>query len=153
MTPDVATFRAARDLLLERADDYDGARRDFRWPDVTEFNWARDWFDGVLAAEAPDMPALWIVEQDGTETKLTFAELADRSSRLAGWLKTQGVARGDRILLMLGNQVELWETMLAAMKLGAVVIPATTLLTPADLTDRIERGDVAHVVTGAAASG
>jgi acetyl-CoA synthetase len=149
MTPDAATFKAARDFLLARAEDYDAARSGFRWPDAPDLNWAVDWFDGVLAAESPDAPALWIVEEDGSETKLTFAELADRSSRVAGWLRSHGVARGDRILLMLGNQVELWETMLAAMKLGAVVIPATTLLTPADLADRIERGGVKHVVTGA----
>ena len=150
MTPDAATFKAARDFLLTQAEDYETARSGFRWPDATGLNWAVDWFDGVLAAESPDAPALWIVEQDGAETKLTFAELADRSSRVAGWLRARGVTRGDRILLMLGNQVELWETMLAAMKLGAVVIPATTLLTAADLTDRIERGGVRHVVTGAA---
>jgi acetyl-CoA synthetase len=149
MTPDAATFKAARDFLLERAEDYETARDGFRWPDATGLNWAVDWFDGVLAAESPDAPALWIVEQDGSETKLTFAELADRSSRVAGWLRTHGVGRGDRILLMLGNQVELWETMLAAMKLGAVVIPATTLLTAADIADRIERGGVRHVVARA----
>jgi acetyl-CoA synthetase len=149
MTPDVATFKAARDFLLANADDYDTARSGFRWPDVPGLNWAVDWFDGVLAEETPDAPALWIVEQDGSETKLTFAELAGRSSRVAGWLRAQGVGRGDRILLMLGNQVELWETMLAAMKLGAVVIPATTLLTKADVIDRIERGGVRHVVARA----
>ncbi|MFB9838224.1 AMP-binding protein [Actinoallomurus acaciae] len=149
MTPDAATFKAARDFLLAQAEDYDAARSGFRWPDAPGLNWAVDWFDGVLAAESPDAPALWIVEEDGSETKLTFAELADRSSKVAGWLRGHGVSRGDRILLMLGNQVELWETMLAAMRLGAVVIPATTLLTPADLTDRIERGGVRHVVTGA----
>jgi acetyl-CoA synthetase len=149
MTPDAATFQAARDFLLARADDYEAARSGFRWPDATGLNWAVDWFDGVLAEESPDAPALWIVEQDGSETKLTFAELSGRSSRVAGWLRANGVGRGDRILLMLGNQVELWETMLAAMKLGAVVIPATTLLTAADITDRIERGGVRHVVTGA----
>jgi acetyl-CoA synthetase len=150
MTPDVATFRAARDFLLANAEDYETAYRDFRWPDVVGFNWALDWFDGVLAAETPDAPALWIVEEDGSELKLTFAELAERSSRVAGWLRAHGVRRGDRILLMLGNQVELWETMLAAMKLGAVVVPATTLLTPEDLRDRIARGGVSHVVTGPA---
>jgi acetyl-CoA synthetase len=149
MTPDAATFKAARDFLVASADDYETARAGFRWPDATGLNWAVDWFDGVLAAESPDAPALWIVEQDGSETKLTFAELADRSSHVAGWLRTHGVGRGDRILLMLGNQVELWETMLAAMKLGAVVIPATTLLTAADIADRIERGGVRHIVTGA----
>jgi acetyl-CoA synthetase len=56
------------------------------------------------------------------------------------------VRRGDRILIMLQNQVALWEVMLAAMKLGAVTIPATTLLAHDDLTDRIERGRVRHVV-------
>ena len=67
--------------------------------------------------------------------------MADRSAarRLAAHL---GVDRGDRVLLVLGNQVELWETLLAAIKLGAVIIPATTLLGRADLADRIDRGDV-----------
>jgi acetyl-CoA synthetase len=60
------------------------------------------------------------------------------------------VARGDRIVLMLGNQVELWELILAATKLGAVLIPATTLLARADLADRIERGRASHVVVAAA---
>ena len=54
---------------------------------------------------------------------------------------------------MLGNQVELWETMLAAMKLGAVVIPATTLLAESDLRDRIDRGNAKHVVVRAADAG
>jgi acetyl-CoA synthetase len=58
------------------------------------------------------------------------------------------VKRGERILLMLGNEVALWETMLAAMKLGAVVIPATAMLTPEDLRDRLDRGRVRHVVAG-----
>jgi acetyl-CoA synthetase len=91
-----------------------------------------------------------VVEEHGAEVRLSFAELAARSSRLAGWLRGHGVRRGDRILLMLGNQVELWEAVLAAMKLGAVIIPATTLLGPADLTDRVQRGHVAHVIARAA---
>jgi acetyl-CoA synthetase len=51
-------------------------------------------------------------------------------------------------MLMLGNEVPLWETVLAAMKLGVIVTPATPLPTAADLGDRIERGAVAHVVAG-----
>jgi acetyl-CoA synthetase len=143
---DVAAFRAARDLLLANRDDYPTAYREFRWPVLGEFNWARDWFDGVLAVEHAAQPALWIVEEDGREVKLTFAELSARSSQVAGWLRAQGVQRGDRILVMLGNQVELWESLLAAMKLGAVVIPASTLLSTADLADRVARGKVAHVI-------
>ncbi len=145
----VERFYAARQFLLDHREDYPTAYRDFRWPEITEFNWALDHFDGV-AARTGDARALWIVEADGTEAHWTFAQLAARSNRVANWLRGQGVARGDRIILMLGNQVELWETLLAAMKLGAVVIPATTLLTAADLRDRLDRGNARHViVTGA----
>jgi acetyl-CoA synthetase len=140
-------FRAARDFLLEA--DYPTARRDFRWPELSDFNWALDWFDGVLAAETPGAVALNIVGQ----VSYTFAELSARSNQVANWLREQGVGRGDRILLMLGNQAELWETMLAAMKLGAVIIPATTLLTGKDITERVERGGVAHVIANAADAG
>ncbi len=143
---DVAAFRAARDLLLTYRDNYAAAYHEFQWPVLREFNWARDWFDGVLAVEHGGQPALWIVEEDGSETKLTFAELSARSSQVAGWLRALGVRRGQRVLLMLGNQVELWEAILAAMKLGAVVIPASTLLGTTDLVDRVERGAVAHVI-------
>jgi len=59
---------------------------------------------------------------------------------VAGWLRGLGVARGDRVLLMLGNVAPLWEVILATMKLGAVIIPASTLLQPADLVDRWRAG-------------
>ena len=150
-TDPTGTFRAARDLLLERREDYAAARRDFAWPELPAFNWALEWFDVV--ARGNDAPALWLVEEDGTETKVSFADMAARSARLAGWLRGRGVRRGDRLLVMLGNQVELWETVLAAMKLGAVLIPSTPLLGTADLLDRVERGAVRHVVAGSAAAG
>jgi acetyl-CoA synthetase len=137
-------FRAARDFLLDHRDDYDTAYRDFRWPELTEFNWALDWFDVVAAGN--DAPALWIVEEDGSEQRVSYAEMSRRSNQVANWLRGLGVRRGDRLILMLGNQVELWETILAAMKLGAVLIPASTLLGPVDLVDRVQRGDARHVV-------
>ncbi|WP_163506809.1 AMP-binding protein [Fodinicola acaciae] len=142
------TFRKARDFLLEHREDYATAKADFRWPELEEFNFALDWFDAV--ARDNDGLALWIVEEDGSERKLTYAELSERSNRLANWLRAQGVVRGDRLILMLGNQVELWETILACVKLGAVLIPATTLLGPADLRDRVDRGGARHVVVGSA---
>ncbi|WP_263656070.1 AMP-binding protein [Nonomuraea aurantiaca] len=143
----MSDFRAARDLLL--AADYPTARREFRWPELTDFNWALDWFDGVLAAETPDAVALKIVGK----VTYTFAELSARSNQVANWLHEQGVRRGDRILLMLGNQAELWESLLAAMKLGAVIIPATTLLTAKDIVERVERGGVSHVIANASDAG
>jgi acetyl-CoA synthetase len=140
----VEPFRAARDFLLEHREDYERAYAEFRWPELEEFNWALDWFDTV----ADDRPALRVVEEDGRDVSLSFAELTARSNQVANYLRSLGVARGDRLILMLGNQVELWETILAAMKLGAVIIPATTLLGPTDLVDRVERGNARHVVVG-----
>lgn len=144
MTNPTAAFRAARDLLVRLRTDYDAARREFAWPDLPQFNWALDWFDVVAAGN--HSPALWIVEEDGAEKQLSFQEMSARSSALANRLREQGVRRGDRVVLMLGNRVELWETILAAMKLGAVLIPSTPLLGAADLTDRVERGEARFVV-------
>ncbi len=145
-TSPAAAFRAARDLLIGYRDDYEAARREFSWPELGEFNWALDWFD-VIAAEHPDRPALRILADDGFDASLSYAELSARSGQVANWLRGLGVRRGDRVLLMLGNVAPLWEVILAAMKLGAVIIPASTLLQAADLTDRIPRGQVRHVIT------
>ncbi|MFJ3582739.1 AMP-binding protein [Streptomyces sp. NPDC090127] len=149
MTATTATerFRAARDFLLQHREDYESAYEGFAWPRPDRFNWALEWFDVIAAGN--DRTALHIVEEDGTETRLTFAEMAARSDRAANWLRAQGVRAGDRIIVMLGNQAELWETALAAMKLRAVVIPATPLLGPADLRDRVERGRARHVIVRA----
>ncbi|TDQ53119.1 AMP-binding protein [Actinorugispora endophytica] len=129
--------------------DHAAAVESFEWPDLgPRFNWAVDWFDAY--ARDSDATALRIVEEDGSETRVGFAEMAHRSDQVAVWLADQGVARGDRVLLMLGNRVELWESMLAVMKLGAVIMPTTTALGPADLVDRIERGGARHVVAAGA---
>jgi acetyl-CoA synthetase len=142
-----ARFRGARDFLLKHREDYATAYEGFSWPRPDFFNWALDWFDVI--ARGNDRTALHIVDEDGTRAELSFAEMAERSARTANWLRDRGVGAGDRVLVMLGNQVELWETALAAMKLCAVVIPATPLLGPADLRDRVERGRVRHVVARA----
>lgn len=139
-----ADFRSARDFLLRHREDYDTAYEGFTWPRPERFNWALDWFDRI--AEDNDRTALHIVEEDGSETRLTFAQLSERSDRAANWLRERGVRAGDRLLVMLGNQAELWETALAAMKLRAVVIPATPMLGPVDLRDRVDRGRVRHVL-------
>ncbi|MET9411033.1 AMP-binding protein [Streptomyces sp. NPDC002935] len=140
-------FRAARDFLLEHRADYTKAYEGFSWPRPEHFNWALDWFDVI--ARDNDRTALHIVEENGERVEVSFAAMSERSDRVANWLRAQGVRAEDRILVMLGNQAELWETALAAMKLRAVVIPATPLLGAADLVDRVERGRVRHVVVRA----
>ncbi|WP_328932015.1 MULTISPECIES: AMP-binding protein [unclassified Streptomyces] len=144
MTTASESFRSARDFLLAHREDYATAYEGFSWPRPEHFNWALDWFDAIAAGN--DRTALRIVEEDGTESALSFAEMSERSNRVANWLRAQGVRPEDRILVMLGNQTELWETALAAMKLRAVVIPATPLLGPADLRDRVARGRVRQVI-------
>ncbi|MEV6770131.1 AMP-binding protein [Nocardia sp. NPDC051030] len=148
MTSNTELYREARDRLLEVTTDYETALRTFEWPQLTgTFNWAIDWFDVI--ARDNDGIALWIVEQDGEEKRISFADMAARSDRVATWLKSLGVGKGDRVMLMLGNQVELWEAMLAVAKLGAVIMPTTGALGPADLIDRIERGGAGFVCANA----
>jgi acetyl-CoA synthetase len=145
----MTTFQEARAFLLQHRTDYETAVKGFRWPDPVPFNWALDWFDAELArdADSKDRAALWIVDAGSNrETKLSFEALSRRSNQVANFLRAQGLKRGDHLLLLLGNVIPLWETMLAAIKLGVEVIPATTLLTPDELRDRLERGRAKVVV-------
>jgi acetyl-CoA synthetase len=141
-------FRQARDFLLAHRTDYAAAYRGFTWPKPAIFNWALDHFDRIAVDN--DRPALWIVEESGQEYKLSFAQLATRSNQVANWLRSHGAVPGDRVLLMLGNETALWESMLACMKLRVVLVPCSNLLTPDDLADRMQRGDVKHVIVGTA---
>lgn len=141
-------FLALRDELLRGREDWALACRDFRWPDFEEFNWARDYFD-VIAADN-HAAALRVVDDAGADQSLSFAQMQQRSGQVAGFFAALGLTRGDRLLVMLPNSVPLWETMLAAIRLGVVMIPATTLLESGDLRDRLERGGVKAVITEAA---
>jgi acetyl-CoA synthetase len=147
MNPTTA-FMQAREQLLKHREDYAAAMAGFHWPKLERFNWAIDWFDELSRNNA--RPALRIVSETAGITEVTFAALADSSTRVARFFHDRGVRKGDRILVMLNNVLPLWETMLAAMKLGAVVIPATTQLTRDDLQDRLTRGNVRHAVVDAA---
>lgn len=141
-------FINARDFLLQHRDDYETAYRDFRWPVLDKFNWALDYFD--LVAQGNKNLALWVVNEDGDEQKITYEEMSRRSNQTANFLRANGVKRGDRVLIMLGNEVPLWECMLASIKLGTVIIPTTTLLAEEDLQDRVDRGQIKHLIVGAA---
>src|ERR1700746_308644 len=145
-----APFISARDFFVRHRGDYALAVRDVAWPKLDRFNWALDYFDPMARNNA--QPALWLVDEEGSEVKLSFSALSVRSNQVANALCGLGVRRGDRILVMLGNVAPLWECMLAAMKLGAVIVPATTLLTPADLNDRFARGRVRHVIASTEAA-
>ncbi|HYW92359.1 MAG TPA: AMP-binding protein [Gammaproteobacteria bacterium] len=143
---DASKLIEARDFLIRHREDYTRAWEGFRWPQLETFNWALDYFDRIARDE--DRLALWLVDEEGGEDRLTYAEMRERSNRVANYLRGLGVGRGDSALVMLENVVELWETMLALIKLGAVIIPATTLLSRKDLEDRLQRGEVRHLLVG-----
>lgn len=145
-TDPTAAYRTARDFLLDNAHDPVAAHAGFAWPDVgAHFNWAVDWFDAI--ATGNERVALHIVDEDGTETRVTFDDMRRRSNRVANWLTGIGVGRGDAVMLMLGNRVELWEAMLAIMKIGAVILPTSVVLGTDDLVERIERADIRAVMS------
>jgi len=138
-------FRHARDHLVSAREDYPRAIAEFTWPKIDgAFNWAIDWFDEI--ARGNDAPALVILEEDGGRITRTFDEMATRSDQLGRWLASRGVSRGDAVMLMLGNQVELWESMLALTKIGAIILPTTVAIAGDDLQDRIHRGSVTYVI-------
>lgn len=143
-------FRAARDVLLEHREDLESARRAFVWPRPEYFNWALEWFDVIAVDNVA--PALRILgrEADGSaDVEVSYQDMSRRSDQVAGWLRGLGVRRGDHVLVVLNNRVELWETLLAAMKLGAVVVPTYTTTTAPELADRIERAEIRHVIAEA----
>ena len=130
-------FRRARDFLLQNREDWKAAYEGFRWPNLDRFNWALDWFDVI--ADGNGRTALHIVEEYGAEVRLSYHELAERSNRVAVYLRRNGVERGHRILMMLPNSPHLWEIMLAAMKLGAVALVSASAWWILAAATRVER--------------
>ncbi len=142
---EAAEFLAVRDFLLENRSNYAVAYENFQWPKLNNFNWALDYFDVMAADNA--QTALILTSQDSGDQSLSFAEMSQRSNQAANFFKRLGICRGERILVMLGNEIALWETMLAALKIGAVVVPTSNAISADDLRDRLERGSVGHVIT------
>ncbi len=136
--------REARDFLVAHHDDYDGAVAGFRWPELTEFNFATEWFD-VVAGEHPARPAVTIVSADLKAQSWSYGELSRRSDQVARWLRGLGIGEGDRVIVMLNNTIELWELLFALLKIRAVAIPTSTLLSAADLAYRVEHGRASAV--------
>ena len=138
-------FEQARDFLILHRADYNFAFQNFKWPKLEQFNWALDYFDSM--AEGNTNVALWLVDEKGQEEKYSFADISQRSSQVANYLRKLGVHKGDHILLMLGNDVAHWETVLAAIKIGAVLVPASPLLSTEELGDRLNRGEIKGLIT------
>jgi acetyl-CoA synthetase len=141
-------LRKTRDFLIAHRENRDHAVEHFRWPRFERFNFAIDWIDVIGATR--DREALRIVNGKGDIETLSYQELSVASSRVANFLREKGMCRGDVVVVMLDNVSPLWIAMLAAMKLGAVMVPCTPLLSPGDLADRISRGRARFVIAATA---
>jgi acetyl-CoA synthetase len=144
-TLNTVKFLKARNFLLNNRLDYDKVSREFEWPRFVEFNWAQDWFD--VYARENRQTALLIKKDGAPDLKISYAELSRRSDQVARFLQRAGLAQGDRLVVLLPNGAPIWEIMLAAMKIGIVLIPTSTLATKEEIADRIQRSGARFVVT------
>ncbi len=146
----IANFLRLRDGLISNRTNLSAAAREFAWPRFEYFNWALDYFD-PLSQDNPNV-ALRSVSDHGPGETYTFQDLSQRSSQVANFLIRSGVHRSDRVLVMLGNVLPLWESMLALIKVGAVIVPASTLLQKQELQDRLIRGRIKGVIADGSAA-
>src|SRR6266566_9396793 len=125
--------------------DYEVERREFRL-DVPEFfNFAADVIDKL--AQNPNKEAMLWIGQHGEERHLTFAHFSEASGRAANAFAALGLGKGDPVLVMLPRIPEWWETILGLMRLGAIPIPCTTLLTPKDIQVRSDIAEAVAIIT------
>jgi acyl-coenzyme A synthetase/AMP-(fatty) acid ligase len=135
--------------LAPNMTDYLATRESFRLEVPEVYNYARDVVDARAAAE-PDKLALLAVGPDGGDVRrFSFADLARSSDRTARFLAGQGVAKGDRVFVMLPRVPDWYDVVLGCIKLGAVPMPATTLLTPRDIAYRLNSAEASVVVVDA----
>jgi acetyl-CoA synthetase len=140
--------REARDFLMAHGTDYDGA---FRVPLARARRvQLRHRVVRRGRRRAPDRNAVTIVSPDLVASSWTYAQLSERSDQVARWLRSLGLGSGDRVIVMLNNTIELWELLLALLKIRAVAIPTSTLLSAADLAFRVDRGRAKAVVAPSA---
>ena len=109
------------------------------------FNFAYDVMD-AWAEEAPEKLALLWTNDQGEEIRATFKQLKEQSDQAASYLQTLGIGKGDPVMLILKRRYEWWIVMLALCKIGAVVIPATHMLTKKDIVYRNTRASVKAII-------
>lgn len=125
--------------------DYEAERRNFSLEIPEYFNFATDVI-GKWALDPHKLAMLWVGQNNDAE-QIMFAQFAERSSRAANAFARAGILKGERVLVMLPRIPEWWEAVLGLMKLGAIPIPCTTLLTAKDLQFRSEIAEPVAILT------
>ncbi|MCU0493947.1 MAG: AMP-binding protein, partial [Chloroflexaceae bacterium] len=130
--------------------DYEAERANFSISVPDDFNWAFDVVDRW--GDDPEKLAMLWLDTPGNERHLTFADFRRRSNQVANALANLGLGRGERVFIMLPRLVEWWESILGIMKVGAVSMPGTVLLTPKDIVYRTNLAEASAVITDAASA-
>lgn len=110
-----------------------------------DFNFGYDVVD-AWAAEQPDKPALLWTNDKGEHQQFSFADMKRYTDMTASYFQSLGIGRGDMVMLILKRRFEFWFSIVALHKLGAVVIPATHLLTKKDIVYRCNAADIKMIV-------
>jgi acyl-coenzyme A synthetase/AMP-(fatty) acid ligase len=135
--------------LAPNMTDYLATRASFRLEVPERYNYARDVVDAWAAREPGKLALLAVGPHGGDPRRFSFADLAAASDRAARFLAGQGVAKGDRVFVMLPRVPEWYDVVLGCIKLGAVPMPATTLLTPRDIAYRLNSAEASVAVVDA----
>ncbi len=134
--------RFLRQTKFESVEDY---REHLEFIVPERFNFAYDVMD-VWAEEAPDKLALLWTNDEGVEIRTTFGQLKTQTDQAASYLQSLGIGKGDPVMLILKRRYEWWVVMLALHKLGAVIIPATHMLTRHDVVYRNTRASIKAII-------
>lgn len=127
-------------------DSLEDFQKNFKIKVPGNFNFAYDIVD-VYAKEEPDKTALVWTNDKGTKHIFSFADLKEQSDRTASFFKQLGITRGDKVMLILKRRYEFWFACIALHKIGAIVIPATHLLTDKDIIFRCNAADIKAIVS------
>ena len=124
----------------------------FVWDRPSHFNFASDVIDKWANQDSGKSAIFW-VDDNGNEKTRTFAEISANSKKIANALTEAGVQRGEVVILLLGREIEWWEVFTAALRMGAVISPGTTQLSPKDIEYRFNAASATCIVTNAANAG
>src|SRR6266511_517000 len=129
--------------------DYPATRASFRLEVPEVYNYARDVVDRWASRESGKLALLAVGPDGGNPRRYSFADLAASSNRAANFLAARGVRKGDRVFVMLPRIPDWYDVMLGCIKLGALPMPGTTLLTARDIAYRLERAGATAAITDA----
>ncbi len=127
---------------------YEDFKQNFKISVPERFNFAYDVLD-ELAVTKPDKRALVWVHEKGEQHTFTFADLKRLSDKAANFFLSQGIKKGDKVMLILKRHYQFWYTIMALHKIGAVTIPATHLLTKKDIEYRVNAAGIKMIVSTA----